>query len=78
MKCVGKRFKQYFILIKYEYKNMKENKQICYKIIPQIGVEQIEGNEMGLLLFVLVSELIERTSSTSIKLTQGPLTTKPS
>jgi hypothetical protein len=28
--------------------------------MPQIGVEQIEGNERGLLLFVLVSELVEK------------------
>jgi hypothetical protein len=49
-----------FILIKYEYKDMKRNKQICYKNIPQIDVEQIERNERGLLLFVLVSELVEK------------------
>jgi hypothetical protein len=42
---------------------MKRNKQICYKIIPQIGVEQIKGNEKVLLLFVLVTELIEKNLS---------------
>jgi len=47
----------------YEYKNMKQNKQICYKIISQIGVERIEGNERVLLLFVLVTQLIEKNLS---------------
>jgi hypothetical protein len=28
--------------------------------LPQIGVEQIEGNERGLFLFVFGSELVEK------------------